>query len=238
MKKEIKKIREHTNLLLGYFIQLKEKFAILKPMVFSKKTVQQFGSEKRGRGFLILREDLLLTCTQEISKLTFDRSEKAPSIVNLVTKLEKPSVVIRLKKDFIDAARKPSKQLNPTDKTFEQLFIDRRVQEQEMKFDELLLEVHSAWKEIESCETFQALKKIRDKVTAHNETRFKDGKYSKVEISEFGLKWGDLETKILQLQEQIERINIIVRNASFAWEMLDEQLASASSDFWSKQTKA
>ena len=73
---------------------------------------------------------------------------------------------------------------------------------------------------------------IRNKVSAHSEVRLAADKYQFVDVSKLGLKWGDLRKTVDTMQRLVELIGLLVRNAGFAWEMLDEQLATASKQYW------
>ncbi len=82
-------------------------------------------------------------------------------------------------------------------------------------------------------EALEGFRTIRDKLTAHTEIRFVADKYQPIDIGELGIQWGDLKTVMSEMQVCVELIGLIVRNAGFAWEMLDEQLTEASRGFWS-----
>jgi hypothetical protein len=59
-----------------------------------------------------------------------------------------------------------------------------------------------------------------------------------VDISSLEIKWGDLRATIARMQRLLELIGLLVRNAGFAWEMLDEQLSKASAAFWGSASEA
>jgi hypothetical protein len=83
-----------------------------------------------------------------------------------------------------------------------------------------------------------AFRTVRDKLTAHTEIRFVADKYQPVDIGALGVKWGDLKTCIVKMQHCVELIGFIVRNAGFAWDMLDRQLSEAAHGFWSSPEAA
>jgi hypothetical protein len=88
MPTRIEKLEAHSSHLLDIFIGLREKFAILEPMLFDETVVRAKGSGAQHRGFLILRHSLFLSCAQDIAKLCYDRDERTPSIHKIVEALE------------------------------------------------------------------------------------------------------------------------------------------------------
>jgi len=73
---------------------------------------------------------------------------------------------------------------------------------------------------------------IRDKISAHTEVRYVADKYQFVDIASLGIKWGDMRADIETMQRLVELVGLLIRNAGFAWDMLDEQLETASAAFW------
>ena len=73
---------------------------------------------------------------------------------------------------------------------------------------------------------------IRDKLLAHSELHH-DGKgYRPLDVASLGLKWSDLKQVISELERIVDLITLLSRKSSFAFDMLDEQLAKASGAFW------
>src|SRR5690349_623413 len=98
MPTQTEKLEAYAAHLLDAFIALKERYAMLEPMLFQRRTVEERGTKERARGFSILRHSLFLTCAQDIAKLTLDKDDRTPSIRNIVTRLEDES----LRKTFED----------------------------------------------------------------------------------------------------------------------------------------
>ena len=80
MPTQIERLEAHAAHLLDAFIQLRERYALLEPMLFGE-TVSKGGSGKQGRGFSILKHSLFLSCSQDIAKLTLDDDNRTPSLV-------------------------------------------------------------------------------------------------------------------------------------------------------------
>jgi hypothetical protein len=100
------------------------------------------------------------------------------------------------------------------------------------QFEKLYCEAMALWAELSTSKTVKAFLIVRDKVSAHTEVRFVADKYQFVDIGTLGIKWGDLRSTIDRMQRLVELMGLLVRNASFAWDMLDEQLSMASKGFW------
>jgi hypothetical protein len=63
--------------LLTEFIQLKERYALLHPMLFDNRVEFQHQVLKKRRGFDTLQRSLFLSCCLDIFKLTLDRTSEA-----------------------------------------------------------------------------------------------------------------------------------------------------------------
>lgn len=57
-------------------------------------------------------------------------------------------------------------------------------------------------------------------------------KYQFVDIGTLGIKWSDMRQAIETMQSLVEDLGLVIRNAGFAWEVLDRQLVKASKEFW------
>ena len=88
MPSQIEKLEAHASHLLDAFIRLRERYAILEPMLFDQEVVKVHGSGKQAHGFNILRHSLFLSCSQDIAKLSLDSDERTPSVRNIVAKLQ------------------------------------------------------------------------------------------------------------------------------------------------------
>ena len=108
----------------------------------------------------------------------------------------------------------------------------RETAENRSRFDRTYLEAITKYAELSSSAAVEACRTVRDKISAHTEVRFVADKYKLVDIAELGLKWGDLRTTIDLMQTMVANLGLLIRNAGFAWDMLDEQLKKASAGFW------
>ena len=97
MPTNVEKVEAHAGHLLDLFLALRERYALLHPMLFSEKVVTDCGSGKQWRGFRTLRSSLLLTCAQDIAKLAADKDPRTPSIHTIAAALRNDSLVGLLK---------------------------------------------------------------------------------------------------------------------------------------------
>ena len=100
MPTQIEKLEARAAHLLDAFIQLRERYALLEPMLFSEVVTKERGSGRQARGFRILKHSLFLSCSQDIAKLTLDDDERTPSLVNLVRALADGVLHTELKERF------------------------------------------------------------------------------------------------------------------------------------------
>ncbi len=233
MPSQIERLEAHAGHLLDAFIGLREKYAMLEPMLFDAETNRTRGSRAQARGFQILRAALFLSCAQDIAKLALDGDKRTPSIQNLVEALEDATLVAELEDRYATWVV-PSVE-DETDPDIAEAL--RRMEERERverreQFRVYLTELRVRWSELSSTSAMNGFLTVRDKVSAHTEVRWVADKYQLVDIGNLGIKWRDLRLSIESMQRLVEIIGMIVRNAGFAWGALDKQLTVASKSFW------
>lgn len=229
----IDKLEAHTSHLLDAFISLKERYALLHPMLFDAAVVKQHGSKVRARGFQTLRHSLFLSCAQDIAKLSLDRDERTPSIKRLVSTLRDAKLQAELRDRFAvwtlpSIAEETDAEIREALKRMEL----RERDERRFQFDEILTRTNIRFFALESDPALQGFLTIRDKVSAHSEVHLVADKYQFVDIGQLGIKWADLKRVIDMMQSLVEDLGMLIRNSGFAWDSLDAQLANASADFW------
>ena len=234
MPTQIERLEALASHLLDGFLHLRERYALLEPMLFDKEVVTTRGSGKQARGFRALRHSLFLSSVQDIAKYTADADERTPSIRNIIEALEDASLIAELKERYA-IWRIPSAEEETDPAIIEALRrIEMRAEaERRVQFDNQYRELRASWGRLSAMPALSGFRTIRDKLTAHTEIRFVADKYQLIDIGELGIKWGDIKVAIAEMQVCIELIGLIVRNAGFAWDMLDEQLTKASHGFWS-----
>lgn len=208
---------------------------MLDPMLFRADVPEQFGKGRRARGYMILRHSLFLSCCQDIAKVVMDDHDQTPSVKRLVLAVGHPLVRSELRKRY--AVERPVIIDGELDDTMIELL--RQMREREAKergeeFDRHYANLMQAWSELASSEVIGGFVKIRDKASAHTELTMREGVYSFFDISTAGVTWGDLRSTIASVQHAVELLGAVIRGASFAWAMLDEQLARAANGFWSE----
>jgi len=233
MPTQIEKLEAHAAHLLDGFIQLREKYAILDPMLFKPEVNEQYGAKKQARGFEILRHSLFLSCSQDIAKFCLDTDKRTPSIVSIVNALGDEKLRDQLRERYA-VWKLPSIKDEKDPAIIEAL---KRIEEREEKerrnqFDENYARLVKSWGELSDTQAMKGYSSIRDKVSAHTEIKYVADKYQLIDIGSLEIKWGDMRSTIESMQELIELIGFIVRNAGFAWNMLEEQLNEAAQNYW------
>jgi hypothetical protein len=232
MPSQIQKLEAHASHLLDAFILLRERYAMLAPMVFEEGVVSKYVAKARSRGFQILRNTLFLACAQDIAKLALDKDERAPSIRNLVAALASDDLRREFRDRYSNWAIAPVSETDP-----EVVAALKKMQvsdhaERAQRFDELYCELTGLWAKLSISSALGGFQAVRDKISAHSEVRYLADKYQFVDVGTLGIKWGDLEATIVSMERAVEILGLLVRNAGFAWEMLDEKLSSAATEFW------
>jgi hypothetical protein len=235
MPSQIEKLEAHTSHLLDGFLILRERYAMLDPMLFDQEVIRSRGSQGQARGFRLLRNSLFLACAEDISKLSLDSDARTPSIKKIVSVLDDVSLRDELRERYAIRRIPVGEEESDPDimaalKHMEQTDEAKRRQQ----FDDYYNRLTDMWNALSGSRALKAFQTVRDKVTAHTEVQFVNGEYKSVDIGALGLKWKDLKETIATMQELIKLLNDLIRNASFAWELLDQQLSKASAGFWSR----
>lgn len=235
MSSQIEKLEAHASHLLDAFIGLRERYSMLHPMLFQEEVPKQRGSGRHARGFKILRNSLFLSCAQDIAKLSMDDDKRTPSLRNFVAALTDDDLRNMLRERF-SLWRMPSieEETDPEIVAALRRMEEREEAERRVQFDNLYCEATVAWASLSTSAAMKGFLTIRDKVSAHTEVRYVADKYQFIDIGALGIMWGDLKSTIETMQRLVELIGFIVRNAGFAWDMLDEQLSKASAAFWTE----
>lgn len=234
MPTQIEKLDARANHLLDGLILLRQRYAILDPMLFDAAVIQTRGGGDRVHGFLLLQLTLFLVCAQDIAKLTCDSDDKAPSLRNIVDVLRRcPDVVTTLREQYSGWCL-PSGEFD-SDPEMREVMLHvraRRQDERRQEFDAHLADLLRSFDELASSPEMLAFRNARDKVTAHTEVRLVADKYVPVQLRDLPIRWGDVADTIAKLQHCVELVGFVVRSSGFAWDHFQGQLDVASRAFW------
>lgn len=233
MSTQLIKIVAHSSHLLTFFIQLRERYALLHPMLFAEHVPKQYGSWAQARGFAILKSSLFLSCCQDIAKLATDNYDKTPSISKIMAALDDPFVRHQFRTRYGQGRSSCAEDESDPGmaEVYRRMALEDEVRDG-LEFDAKYTEAAGLWSKLSTSASLKSFRQIRDQVTAHTELKFTDGEYKPVDIAALGIKWGDLKSTIESMQHLVELIGQLVRDAGFAWESLDRMLAKAGNDFW------
>lgn len=218
--------------VLDAFVGLKARYAILDPLLFDKDVVQRWGRGHRAEGFHYLANALLHSCILDVSNIALDGDRRTPSIRNLVGALEDQTLVATLRQEYavwnLVASSDAELDVLPLLQAAER----REESERRKQFDQLLDQLRSRWADFTRSPRLTAFLTMRDKLIAHRELAFVDGKYKALDASAMGLKFGDLKSVIGELQAFVDLVTLLFRNASFDFEMLETQVRRYGEHFW------
>jgi hypothetical protein len=229
------KLRAHASHLLDDFILLRQRFAMLVPMLFNTNVVRARGAGAHRRGFMILRSTLFLSCAQDIAKAAFDwdKDNTIPSIGTLVAALQDDSVRAIFRAAAV-SRETPWANEDP-DPEVRQALLAWRASEREAqgaRFDDTWKTVQARWTRLRSQPYMDACRTIRNKVTAHTVVQFVEDVYQPIDIAALGLKWSELALALDEMQFLVDKLNGLTRCAGFAWDHLHVMLDRDSLAFW------
>src|SRR5262245_12790900 len=99
--RRLEKLKEYTTELVTGFINTRERFAFLEPMISNKDLARRM-SGLRAHGFVTIRQALFLDGVQTVAKLCFDTDGRAPSIARILATLRTPQVREALREEHRD----------------------------------------------------------------------------------------------------------------------------------------
>lgn len=239
MATQVEKPQAHAAHLLDGFLGLREKYAMLEPMLFDRDAVDAHGSGAKARGFKIIKNTLFLTCSQEVAKLSLDSGPRSPSAKKIVEAIEAPGLIRKLREQYAVWHIDPPAGETDPDVLAALAAMDKREEAaRRLEFDAHFADLRSKWKSLSGSPSLTAFKTMRNKLSAHTDVHLVDGQYKLVDIGKLGIKWKDLRESIESLQEVVVLIGLVVRCSSFGWDSLDSQLQKAAKGFWSVPDEA
>ncbi len=226
------KMESHAVHLLKGIVALKERYAILDPMLFDASVISMFKGTPAMRGFIILRNSLFLSCAQDVAKLATDSDGRAPSISKLMASLDS-ELRDQWKESYSEAHTVWEEEDSCPEFIARSHELDaQETKEREAEFDTNYEQLIELWNAFSDSSELDAFRNIRDKVTAHTELRVKDGEYKPLDIADLGLNWGALKASIETMTQIVEEIRQLICRETYAWAMLDEMLSEAAISFW------
>jgi hypothetical protein len=226
------KLSAHAEHLLDLFIGLREKYALLDPMIFDNTTIQSHGSGSRARGFSMLRNVVSMSCVLDIAKITLDKDDRTPSVSRLVEAIEDQKLRDQLRETFAVRNAVPTTRYTP-DVLAAIAAAERRDEEgRRREFDGLVDDLGKRWNALAASDRLASFGTIRDKYLAHAELHHDGGRYRPLDVTSLGLTWEHLKETILELESLVTLVTAVYRSAAFAFGDLDEQLSRTSSAFW------
>ena len=233
MSIELEKLKAHGEHLLDGFLGLRERYAMLEPMLFNRFVIEAKGQGAMGRGFLAIKNNLFLFCCQDIAKLSLDKYETSPSIKRIVEKLQDDKLLATLEEEFsVWYVDPPVGEKDPMVLELLKRMDEKERLERRVNFKEMLNSLNENWRALENKPALGSFKKIRNKVSAHLDVNLVNGKFQPLDIGSLSVNWKDVGETIAEMQVIIEQIGLIVRGASFAWDSLDKNLQNAAKGFW------
>ena len=228
------KVVAHAERLLDELIGLRAKYAMLRPLLFDRDTVATWAAGKRAYGFSIVRSTLLESCVLEIAKIALDRDERTPSLLSLDSALADSQMLGDLREAYAVWNIAPTAGGDPHVIAIIQASERRDEAKRRLQFDALVVEFRARWAQLHSSSALTSFGKMRDKLIAHNELQFVNGKYAPLEVAGLELKYRDFDIVIAELDALVNFMNLVFRGANFDFDGHNRQLADASDGFWAK----
>lgn len=234
-----RKLAAHSSHLLTLFLQLRERYALLQPMLHDQQVCTDYGSWKQAPGFKILKSSLFLSCCHDVSKLSLDKYDHTPSIKRLMHHLEDDRVRDHFRNCYRANARSAvDPELDAASRAIEEQYEEHYGTQRQAEFDMKYVEAVSRWKLFAASPRLKSFYDIRNKVTGHTQIHFNGKEYLPFDIATAGITWRDLREVIDEMQALVELLSNLIRDAGFAWSSLDKLLAKAAKDFWCERRAA
>jgi len=216
--------------LLTEFFQLKERYALLHPMLFDNRLEFQHQVLKKRRGFDTLQRSLFLSCCLDIYKLTLDRTSEA-CMSHCIGDLNDGKVLPLLRAHYVNTELSTYEgSSDPVVAAIDRTLAPGRATRFGNDFDERRERTIQAWKQVEDGPLFVKCKMVRHELVAH--TKLAGAYFDPINIRELGIDFKELKPGIDLMQELIEQLGGLIHNTGFAWEQLERTVTTAADDFW------
>jgi hypothetical protein len=203
-------------------------------MIFDQNVVESWGRGGRERGFVILRNTMFTSCIIDACKIALDKDVRTPSVLGLVGALDEAALREALREEYSVWRLVPERGEAPEVVDILKKMERKEEAERRSQFDEKVIELHESWAAFRASQVLHACQQVRDKMLAHAELHHGDSGYRPLDVRALGIKWSDLGEIVVTLQQLVILITLLYRGASFAFDMLDQQLEAATVAFWTR----
>ena len=230
--KREEKLVAHASHLLDGFLRLREKYAVLHPMLFDADVAHRWAQGPRARAFHTISSTLFTSCVLDVCSIALDRDARSPSLLQLTDALSDALLVTALRDKYSAWRGVPLPAGDPSLATILYQAVKRDEAERRTEFDAHLQGLLQRWPAFRDSRAVEAFAALRDKFLAHAELRYGDQGYQPLDVAALGLRLQDLETAICELQVLVQLMTAVFRSASFDFKILDRQLQSSPTEFW------
>ena len=231
-QEQIEKQKAYVDHLFGLFLEIKEIYSFLEPMLFNKTVIDKYGQGTKARGFNAIKFSLFYACIQDLANLYADTDPKTPTIEKALNALENELLRNALREDFSITFIEHSPDLDPL---VAEMWKGKDKQKEERRrqdFDGIYQSTLDLVAQKSLSEEFAKFKVIRDKLTAHSELKKYGSDYKLLDVSTLGITWGSVGTAIRQIQQIICNLNMLIRSAAFDFDEANKNLESACASYW------
>lgn len=235
MREQLQKLQGHITNLLNSFVQLRDRYALLHPMLVDERISARYRGSRQERGYAVLLSTLFLDCCHDLANICFDEHDKTASIRNLIIAFNdinlrryiyKQHSSARLMTEICGAEDWVAAVYNKSAAT--------DAMEHAALFEKRFHEFTVEWTAFENSPTHKNIKTIRDKITAHTELRRVNGQYRAVEITEQSFEWEHLKPTIETIQTFVTKLTGLIMDADIAWESFD-RVINSTGHFWDEK---
>lgn len=181
----------------------------------------------------LLTSALLESCVLEIAKIVHDGDDRAPSLSRLVESLEDEQLCAELREGFAVWGIAPTTGHEPDVIAFIQAGERAEEEQRRVQFGELMATLRSRCGDLQGSAAIASFRTMRDQLIAHNQLSFDGTIYQPLDVTTLGLKFGDLRVAIEEIEELINLVTLVFRNAAFDFLRMRQQLAADRDAFWS-----
>lgn len=232
MRQKLEKLQGHTDQLLGCYLGVARKYALLEPMISEVEVQRAFGSGARQRGFQTIRYALFHDCVANLVNLASDTDKRTPSVVKLLEELDDAAVVAALRDHYSVYVSSREEGLDQDWHDFFDASDKARRKELRAEFDCALAGVRERWASFQRQPWLPSFHVIRDKIVAHLELRNSEGKYTLAGPPQVKLKLTDLGVAMRMFEPIVLDLNRVVRGAGFLMESATGQFEEWSRSYW------
>ncbi|WP_405226001.1 AbiU2 domain-containing protein [Lentisalinibacter sediminis] len=226
----VKRLQGMTSLIADRFFELQARQKILNPMLYDPELSRAIGKSYAANAWNFLIQSLFFDQIRGICAVVWDRDPRTYSVRNAIRLLERGDVLGTIRAEQSQPVR--MSEITPIPPDIRERLYRKEAARLGESFSKQYEELFQNWREFQSQGYRKPFQTIRNRVIAHHEIVEGEDRFDTVDVSEFGLKWGDTDACLKKLAPVVFGLELVARGHSYAYEQFSEIHEKWAADLW------